>query len=391
MNTATVKPQATHLRTVPNIRSKRTGPPRGKRTNLFVTLFLLVVTLLVLGLLMVLSSSAVVSVGDTGSAWRSFNRQATAAAVGFVAMVVLMRINYHSLKKLAVPGTVLICVILVMLLVTPYGVTRRGATRWLDLGVMPFQPSEFAKLALICFIARILSQPSRDLHGDASKLVPVTFCCGVFAALFMMQPHLGNTLILGGIALAMLFWAGTKMRYMLPAGAIAIVCAAFYVWNTPWRRERLFSMLDPWSDPQGSTFQILNSLHAITTGGIRGSGLGDGLSKWGFVPYSHSDFIFAVVAEELGFVGASATVLLFLGIGIAGYAVALRAEDTFGMLLAVGITSWIVVQATLNLGSVIGLLPTVGVTLPMMSHGGSALVAVMAGCGILLNIARQSR
>ena len=381
------------------VRSSRSTPPAkrkasapaGQRPLLFISLLVMVSALVVLGLVMVLSASAVVSIEHSGSAWSKFGRQAASAGVGLILLFVTIRIDYHHWRIFVAPLVVSSLFLLTLLLVPGFGVSQNNATRWLDLGVISFQPSEVAKLGLIFFVADILSRPRRDIRNVRSTLVPVLACTALFAVLFMLQPHFGNTLILGMIAPTMLFWAGTPIRQLSATALVGASLAGVVVWSTAWRRERLLSVFDPWSDPDGAGFQLLQSLHAITVGGIRGTGLGDGLAKWGFVPYAHSDFIFAVIAEELGIVGAGTVILLYLGIGVVGSAVALRAPDRFGMLLAAGITTWIFAQAFLNLGSVMGIVPTVGVTLPLLSHGGTSLVVMMATTGILLNVARQGR
>ena len=384
------KPVTTARRPKAVVKATAAAPVK-RQSMLFALLLVLVSALVVLGLVMVLSASAVVSIADSGSAWSKFSRQAASAGVGLILMFATIRIDYRRWRIFASPAVVSSVFLLLLVLLPGFGVRQNNATRWLDLGVISFQPSEVAKLALILFVADVLSRPRRDIRDASTTLFPVLFCTGFFSLLFMFQPHFGNTLILGVIALTMLFWAGTPMFQLSVTGAAGVLLSGAIVWNTAWRRERLLSVFDPWSDPDGASFQLLQSLHAITVGGIRGTGLGDGLAKWGFVPYAHSDFIFAVIAEELGIVGAGTVILLYLGIAIAGSWVALRAPDRFGMLLAVGITTWIFFQACLNLGSVMGLVPTVGVTLPLLSHGGTSLVVVMATTGILLNIARQGR
>ena len=391
MNTVDIATRQVHTPRSKTSRKRAVKAPVGRRTLLFLSLLVMVSALVVLGLVMVLSASAIVSIEDSGSAWSKFSRQAASAGVGLILMFVTIRIDYHHWRIFTSPAVVSSLFLLALVLVPGFGVTQNNATRWLDLGVISFQPSEVAKLGLIFFIADILSRPKRDIRDARSTLVPVLLCTGLFSAFCMLQPHFGNTLILGLIAITMLFWAGTPMRYLSATGMAGVAAAGAVVWNTTWRRQRLFSVFDPWSDPDGASFQLLQSLHAITVGGIRGTGLGDGLAKWGFVPYAHSDFIFAVIAEELGIVGAGSVILLYLGIGAAGFAAALRAPDKFGMLLAAGITAWISFQAFLNLGSVMGLVPTVGVTLPLLSHGGTSLVVVMTTTGILLNVARQGR
>ena len=368
-----------------------TAAPSAQQPLLFISLLVMVSALVVLGLVMVLSASAVVSIEHSGSAWSKFGRQAASAGVGLILMFAAIRFDYRHWRTLTAPVVVSSLFLLALLAVPGFGVRQNNATRWLDLGPVSFQPSEVAKLGLVLFAADILSRPRRDVRNARSTMVPVLACTGLFAVLFMLQPHFGNTLILGMIALAMLFWAGTAIRLLSAATLVGVSLSGLVVWSTAWRRERLLSVFDPWSDPDGAGFQLLQSLHAITVGGIRGTGLGDGLAKWGFVPYAHSDFIFAVIAEELGILGAGAVILLFLGIGVLGSVAALKAPDRFGMLLAAGITTWIFAQAFLNLGSVMGIVPTVGVTLPLLSHGGTSLVVMMATTGILLNVALQRR
>jgi cell division protein FtsW len=243
----------------------------------------------------------------------------------------------------------------------------------------------------VLFTADLLSRPSRDIENTAATLRPVVAVTGLFIGLLMLQPHLGNSVVIALAVGGMLFLAGTPLLHL---GGLSIVSAAGMVAviaGTPWRRHRWDVFMDPWRDPEGLGYQPLQSLHAITVGGLTGVGLGASKAKWGFLPFAHSDFIFAIIAEELGLLGAGAVVLLFITIGFAGVVVALRAPDRFGMLLALGITTWIVSQAFLNIGSVTKVVPVVGVTLPFLSFGGTSLVVTMAAVGVLLNIARQGR
>jgi cell division protein FtsW len=254
-----------------------------------------------------------------------------------------------------------------------------------------FQPSELAKLALILYVADLLARPARPIEETNITLRPVAAVTAAMVLLLLLQPHLGAAIIIGTIAIAMLFMAGTPV---LPLGAFAAAgtsIAAAVVLSSPWRRERFFAFLDPWADPLGNGYQPLQSLHAVTVGGLTGVGLGSSRAKWGFLPYAHTDFIFAVLAEELGLLGTIAVVGLFATVSVAGFLAALRAPDRFGMLLAFGVTTWILAQAVLNMGAVLALVPVLGVTLPFLSFGGSSLVVTMAAVGLLLNVARQSR
>jgi len=210
-------------------------------------------------------------------------------------------------------------------------------------------------------------------------------------ALLMFEPHLGASLILVAIASSMLFLAGAPILKMFGLGSIAAAFGAIVIATSPWRRDRLLAFLHPQADPNGAGWQPLQSLHAITAGGLTGVGLGESRAKWGFLPYAHTDFIFAILAEELGLLGATFVIAMFTVIGVAGFMAAFRAPDRFGMLLAVGLTTWVVSQAVLNIGAVMAVLPVTGVTLPFMSFGGSSVVMTMAAMGLLLNVARQSR
>ena len=369
------------------------GPrrPAGRRTTLFVVLFLSVAALCALGVVMVLSASAAASLSDTDDAWSLFRRQLVWVGVGSVALIITMRIDYHRWRILAVPALILSVVLLALVTVPGVGVSANGASRWIGIGPFVFQPSELAKLGLVLFVADLLARPARSIEDTRITLRPVMAITSMLVLLLMLQPHLGAVIILGAIAIAMMFLAGTPI---LPLSGFAVAgsgMAAMVVLSSPWRRARFLAFLDPWADPLGHGYQPLQSLHAVTVGGLSGVGLGASRAKWGFLPYAHTDFIFAVIAEELGLFGAVAVVGLFATIGAAGFITALRAPDRFGMLLAVGITTWILVQAVLNMGAVVALVPVLGVTLPFLSFGGSSLVVTMAAVGLLLNVARQCR
>ncbi len=368
------------------------GPrrPSGRRTPLFLILLVAVSCLVMLGVVMVLSASAVVSINNSSSAWSLFRRQLVWVGVGSVAMLVMMRIDYRRLRMFAAPATVGCCLALIAVVLPGVGETTNGATRWLAVGPLSVQPSEFMKLALILFIADLLSRPGRPISETHLTVRPVVVVTGLVVGLLMLQPHLGAILVFGMIAGTMMFLAGAPMRHLAGLSGLGVAVASLMVFATPWRRARFLAFRDPWADPVFG-YQSLQSLHAITVGGISGVGLGASRAKWGFLPYAHTDFIFAIIAEELGLIGAATVLLIFTVIGVAGIVTALRAPDRFGMLLALGITTWIVSQAVLNLGAVLSLLPVMGVTLPFLSFGGSSLVVTMAGIGVLLNVARQGR
>ncbi len=369
------------------------GPrrPVGRRTPVFLTLFAVTMILTALGAVMVLSASAAPSISETSSAWSLFRRQLMWIGMGTVAMFITMRVDYHRWRILAVPSLVG-SVLLLALVVTPgVGITINGSTRWLGVGGITVQPSEFVKLALVLFVADLLARPGRPIDNTAITVRPITFVTGIVVVLLALQPHLGAIMVAGALVFAMMFLAGARLGPLALVGFGGTAIAGAMVLYEPFRRARVLSFLDPGSDPTGVGYQSLQALHAITSGGWSGVGLGASYAKWGFLPYAHSDFIFAIIAEELGLIGAAATLLLFIALGVAGMKAAYRAPDRFGMLLAVGITTWVIVQALLNLGAVMAVLPITGVTLPFLSLGGSSVVVTLTSMGILMNVARQGR
>jgi cell division protein FtsW len=325
-----------------------------------------------------------------GTSWYSFRRQAVWVLAGFIAMVAVLRIDYHAWRRWAPVLLAVSGITLLLVLVPGIGVERNGAARWLGAGSLTFQPSELAKVAVLLFLADLLARRWHlvgDLHAT---LVPALVVLGGVALLIMLQPNLGTTLIVGSIVLVQLFVAGAPL---LPLGAVAgggLLGAVVLALGQAYRRERILAFLDPWSDPLDTGYQTIQAGAGMASGGVGGVGLGAGRSKWGFLPETHTDFIFAVIGEELGLIGSLVVLGLFITFGVLGLRTALRAPDPFGTLLAVGVTSWIVVQAVVNIGAVVGALPITGVPLPFVSFGGSSMVVTMAACGLLLNVARQT-
>ena len=366
-------------------------PPIGRRTGLFMVLFLASGSLVLLGLVMALSATAAPSLSGTDSAWSLFKSQAMWLGVGILALLVLLRIDYHHWKRLAPMGLGVSVLLLALTAIPSVGLSANGARRWLGAGPVVFQPSELAKVAFVVFVADLLSRPDRHMEDARATLQPVVMLTGGMAGLLMLQPHLGTTVLIVGVALTMLYFAGARFSHLLAATVVGAGLTAMLIAYSPWRRDRMLGFLDPWADPYGNGYQTLKSLHAMASGGVDGLGLGAGRAKWGFLPYAHTDFIFAVIGEELGMIGSLFVVILFVAIAAAGLGVALRAPDRFGMLLAVGVTAWILLQAALNMGAVLAIFPVVGITLPLLSFGGTSLVATLAAMGVLLNVARQIR
>lgn len=357
----------------------------------FVWLFAIVAVLNLIGLLMVLSASAVTSLYDYGSPWYQFQRQFMWLSLGSVALLVTVRIDYRRVRRLAVPAVGLSVGLLVLVLVPGVGVDANGATRWLGYGPLSFQPSELAKLAMVLFAADLLARRGERVRHWRLGLVPVMVVFAPVALLFLLQPNLGTTIILATVLLVMLLVAGAPLKPLGLAVGVLTAGAALLAFAEPYRFRRLMAFRDPWADPLNTGFQTIQSQTGIANGGLLGTGLGEGRAKWGFLPEAHTDFIFAIIGEELGLLGALTVLGLFVALGLLGVRTALRAPDRFGMLLATGVTAWILVQAFVNIGAVVGVLPITGVPLPFVSAGGSSLLITMVGAGLLLNIARQGR
>jgi cell division protein FtsW len=340
---------------------------------------------------MVLSASSVVALDETGSTWSYFARQTTWAVIGVVGLLVFAAVDRRLIRRLCRVALCGAVVLLVAVMVPGVGVQVNGATRWLGAGPFQVQPSEFAKLALLVFVADFLAGRSREMHDPTRTFWPVIGVLALVAGLVLIEPNLGTALVLAAIVFIMLFVAGTQGGRLGAVGAGAAVLAGAMVLTTPFRRARFFAFLDPWADPGNTGYQNLQALVALGSGGMFGVGLGASRAKWDYLPFAQTDFIFAIIGEELGLVGAVFVVGLFVVLGIFGVRSALAASDRFSMLAAVGVTSWFLVQAFLNIGMVIGLLPITGVPLPFISFGGSSLLVSMCAAGFLLNVARHPR
>lgn len=352
-------------------------------------LFASALLLVSLGLVMVYSASSVMAMAETGDPLHYVKRQLVGVIVGTVAMLFLMQIDYRIYQRLANVGVALAYLLLVVVLIQ--GAEIGGSRRWLNLGLVNLQPSELSKLALVNFIAAYAASRPHDMKRFWRGLVPPLMVTAVFFALIMLEPDFGTAASITGTALIMLFACGARVLHLFGVGAAAVPLLGVMVWREPYRMERILSFRDPWADPMNTGWNIIQSLLAIGTGGLFGLGLGSSRQKFFYLPEQHTDFIFAILSEELGFLGSSVTVLLFFLLAWRGFRIALRAPDLFGCFMAVGITSMIILQAVLNIGVVSGILPVTGVTLPFISFGSSSLVVSLAGVGILLNISKRIR
>jgi cell division protein FtsW len=354
-------------------------------------LLLVVATILtLLGLVMVLSASSVSDLRNTGNSWHSFQRQLTWAVVGVGALIVTLRVDYRTWRRLTRPILAVSLGLLGLVLVPGVGVTVNGATRWLGAGPVQIQPAEFVKLGLLLWVCDLLARRWTRMRDSRATLRPVLLALGGTAALLLAQPNLGTTIVISAAVLVVLLVAGTPLLRMAGLGLFATGAATALALGAGYRRDRVLAFLDPWADPLNTGYQTIQSMVGIASGGLTGVGLGASRAKWGFLPFAHTDFIFAIISEELGLIGAGTVIVLFAALGVLGARAAMGAPEPFGLLLAAGITTWLVVQAVVNLGAVLGVLPITGVPLPFVSFGGSSLVVTMAATGILLNIARQS-
>jgi cell division protein FtsW len=364
------------------------GDP-GTRSGTFVVLVCSTLALALVGLVMVLSASSVEGLDEEGSSWAFFRKQLLWLTAGGVAAAVVSRVDYRAWRRLATPGLVVSFGLLVLVLVPGVGMRVNGATRWLGWGGLGIQPSELAKLAVLVWIADLLARRADWMDRSEVTVRPVMAVLVTTAALVMAQPNLGTTMVLAAMVFVVLFVAGSPL---LPLGGYAGVLGAagmFLALHEPYRRARVTAFMDAWADPANTGYQTIQSQVGLATGGVAGVGLGESRAKWGFLPYAHTDFIYAIVGEELGLVGALVVLALFLAFAVAGVHTALEAPDRFGTLLAAGITAWIVIQAFVNIGAVTGQLPVTGVPLPMVSYGGSSMMVTMVAVGLLLSVARQ--
>jgi cell division protein FtsW len=364
---------------------------RRQQANLYRGIIGIVSVLSLIGLVMILSASSVTALYENGSTWYQFQRQFIWLLLGVAALILVQRIDYHRLVKWIPAAIVITGVLMVLVLIPGLGVNVNGASRWLGWGQLRVQPSELVKLVMILFVADVLTRRAKQLDDNRAVLWPILVVFFSFVALLMLQPNLGTTIILASVVLVMLFVGGIpgKSLGFLIAGLVSGATTAAFL--EPYRYRRLVAFIDPWADPLNTGFQTIQSQVSLANGGLLGTGLGAGRAKWGFLPEAHTDFIYAIIGEEAGLAGALIVIALVLSLGLLGVRTALRSSDRLGMLIATGVTAWILVQALINVGAVVGVLPITGVPLPFVSAGGSSLVVTMAAVGVLLNVARQAR
>lgn len=353
------------------------------------TLIITVIFLIIIGLISVYSSTSVLASVKAKYAERGgliyLQKQLFTLVIGSILMITFIFFSRERLKTLVFP-LLIISFIMLILVFSPLGVSASGARRWLKLWPSVFQPSELVKLAMVFFLAWFLSRPDYDKNKILHFVIPVGLM-GIFQLIFLKQPDFGAAMTLGIITFIMLFIAGISLKFIGVTSILALP-VIFYLAKEPYRWKRITSFLDPWADPQGSGFQLVQSLIALGSGGLTGQGLGEGRQKLAYLPEIHTDFIFAHIGEEMGFIGASLVVILFFILSIKGFKIATRQRESFYYFLASGITVMISIQALINFAVVTGLAPTKGLPLPFISYGGSSMVISLMSVGILLNLSK---
>lgn len=346
--------------------------------------------LCLLGLVMVLSATTVKSTNEYGTAWYYFRRQAGWLAAGMIALVLTLKVGHRRLRPL-VPLGLATAVGGLLLVLVPTPISKgpvNGSRRWLSFGSTNLQPSEIAKLAVILWVAALLTERVSELHDWRRTILPIGVGTLAVAGLILAEPDLGTAVVLCTIVAAMLLVGGARLDVMGLAGAPVLVGLTFIAF-TGYHAER-WSFLDPLKDAGNTNYQLTGALSSVASGGWFGVGPGASTAKWGYLPEAHTDAVFAVIGEELGVVGCLAVVALYLALLGAGMRVARRVTDRFGSLVAIGITMWIGMQAFVNMGVTVGILPNKGFTLPFVSYGGSSLLVMLVATGVLLSIAKES-
>ena len=353
------------------------------------TFLLLVGVLAAFGLIMLLSASTPTADVKFGKSYYFFMHQFAYVAAGAVIMMVLSYIDYRKYKPYA-RLFMIICLVLLALVFFPgIGVMHNGSRRWINLGVTEIQPSEFAKLAVSMFFASLVEDKKYDVTKN-DGLIKYAIWIGVIGILMLMETHLSGTIVLCGIAVCILIVAGANMKPIFIGGGAALGGLILFAWLDPIRSARITSFLDPFADKQGAGYQTLQSLYAIGSGGIFGKGLGESVQKFSYLPEPYNDFIFSVICEELGLIGAAFIIALFAGLIIRGFKIATETEDVFGSLMTVGIMAQIAIQTILNIAVATSSMPNTGVSLPFFSYGGTAVMILLAEMGIVLSVSRYS-
>lgn len=362
------------------IDTRRKGEPE---MGLFIVTFILIG----IGIAMCYSASAIIAERIYGDSLYFLKRQLLWCCIGFIAMVVVQHIDYRVYQKYTKIMLLIGMFLLIAVLVPGIGIDVKGSSRWLGYGDFRFQPSELVKLIIVIYFAKVFSYEHRREVNVLQLLLPI-LVVGIFFLLIMIQPDFGTAMNLSIISVVLLFVSGFPLLYMTGLALLTIPMFYLMIYQVEYRRDRLLAFLDPWADRFGKGYHIIQSFIAFKLGGLTGAGLGAGTQKAARLPEPHTDFIFAVIAEEAGLIGTVSVVILYLFFFYFGVKIALLAPDQYGRLLAMGLTLMVIVQAFLNISVVVGALPITGIPLPFLSYGGSSLLVTMAAAGILLNISK---
>ena len=365
-------------------------PVLGEPPIHFYIIAAVMAVLTMLGLVMVLSSSAVRAINNGQNGWGYFKKQLLWAILGIAALFITVKVPYTKWRNFVKVGLVGSFLSMLLVFIPGLGRNVNGAQNWLNLGPFGGQPSEAMKLALLLYSADLLARRSEHIANPKRTLRPVLLILGAACLLVLAQRDLGNGIVMAIIVLAVSFFAGVPLRPLAEAAAGMTVAGVGFVMSESYRLARWTSFLNLEANKQKTGYQVWQSLVAVASGGLTGAGVGAGKAKWGFIPELHTDFIFALIAEEMGLFGVVVVCALFAVLGYAGLQVALHAKDTFGMLVAGGVTAWLLAQAIINIMGVTGMMPLTGLTLPFVSFGGSSLLITMSAAGLLVNVARNS-
>ena len=353
-------------------------------------LMVAIAALVGVGLVMVLNTSYFFASERFGDPYHVFRKHLISIGLGVLACLLASRLGSRTYERLAYPALAVVTLALVLVLVPALGLRRGGAQRWIGLGALNVQPSEFAKLVAVLYLAHSIVRKGPRMRTFALGVLPHAIVVAVLAMLIVVEPDFGSAALLGTVLVAMLFAGGVRTSHLLLPLVPVLPLAAYAILSSPYRLQRILVFLDPWEHPRDAGFQLVQSFLAFGSGGLLGAGLGESKQKMFYLPEAHTDFIFSVIGEELGMVGALALLVLFALVAVRGFRLALRHPTPFGRLAAFGVTLLIALQAGINMGVVLGMLPTKGLALPFVSYGGSAMLSAMTGAGVLLALSRES-
>ncbi len=353
-------------------------------------LILSVILISLFGLLMIYSSSSIWAEYKYNDPYKYLKSQSVFLIIGYILMFIISKFPYQNYKKLANIIFLICTIMLILVLIPGIGSIRNGSRSWFGIGSLGLQPSEFTKLGLIIFTSKYLSNNTKELKNIKKGVLPILGILLLIFGLIMLEPDFGTGIVIVMTIIVLLFISGVKMNFFIKIGILGLLGVIILILIAPYRLERIISFINPWTDPLGSGFQIIQSLYAIGPGGLLGLGFGNSIQKHFYLPEPQTDFIFAIISEEFGFLGILIVSTLFITIIYSGLKISMRCQDNFGKFLAFGITFGLAFQTILNLMVVVGLLPVTGVTLPFLSYGGSSLLISLINIGILLNIDKNS-